>query len=125
MFVFATLTGAARVALGPDLPAFFTDDDAFAAEMVATLGAASAIRSGACRCGPGYDAKLDSQVADMNNVWEAPFAGSIIAALFLKRFAKRAQRFAHFDIYGWRPAADGARAQGRRAAGGARRVRRA
>ena len=55
---------------------------------------------------PGYDAKLDSQVADMGNVWEAPFAGSIIAALFLKRFAKRAHRFAHFDIYGWRPAAN-------------------
>jgi leucyl aminopeptidase len=38
-------------------------------------------------------------------VWEAPFAGSITAALFLKRFAKQAQRFAHFDLYGWRPAA--------------------
>jgi len=41
----------------------------------------------------------------MNNVWDAPFAGSIIAALFLKRFVKRARRFAHFDIYGWRPSA--------------------
>ncbi len=47
---------------------------------------------------------LDSSVADMNNVSESPFAGSIIAALFLKRFVKRALDFAHFDIYGWRPA---------------------
>ena len=104
LFVFATLTGAARVALGPDLPAFFTDDDALGAGMVAT----------SARVGDpvwrlplwaGYEAKLDSQVADMNNIWEAPFAGAIVAALFLKRFAKRARRFAHFDIYGWRPAA--------------------
>jgi leucyl aminopeptidase len=104
LLVFATLTGAARVALGPDLPAFFTDDDALGADMVAT----------SARVGDpvwrlplwaGYEAKLDSQVADMNNIWEAPFAGAIMAALFLKRFAKRARRFAHFDIYGWRPAA--------------------
>ena len=46
---------------------------------------------------------LDSQVADMNNISETPFAGAIIAGLFLKRFAKKAHRFAHFDIFGWRP----------------------
>ena len=103
MFVFATLTGAARVALGPDLPAMFTNDDAFAAEMVAT---SASIGDPVWRLPlwPGYDAKLESPVADMNNVWEAPFAGSITAALFLKRFAKQAQRFAHFDLFGWRPA---------------------
>ena len=103
LFVFATLTGAARAALGPDLPARFTNDDAFGAEMVAT---SARIGDPVWRLPlwAGYDAKLDSPVADMNNVWEAPFAGSITAALFLKRFAKRAQRFAHFDIYGWRPA---------------------
>ena len=72
---------------------------------------------------PGYDGKLDSPVADMDNVWEAPFAGSITAALFLKRFAKHAQRFAHFDLYGWRPAAN-ALGPRRRAADGARRVHR-
>ena len=74
MFVFATLTGAARVALGPDLPAMFTNDDAFAAEMVAT---SAGIGDPVWRLPlwPGYDAKLDSAVADMNNVWEAPFAG--------------------------------------------------
>jgi len=103
LFVFATLTGAARVALGPDVPAFFTNDDAFGADMVA---ASARIGDPVWRLPlwAGYDAKLDSTVADMNNVWEAPFAGSITAALFLKRFSKRAQRFAHFDIYGWRPA---------------------
>jgi leucyl aminopeptidase len=104
LFLFATLTGAARVALGPDLPAFFTDDDTLGADMVAT-----SVRVGdpvwRLPLWPGYDAKLDSPVADMNNIWEAPFAGAIVAALFLKRFAKRAHRFAHFDLYGWRPAA--------------------
>ncbi len=102
MYVFATLTGAARVALGPDLPAMFTNDDAFAAEMVAT---SANIGDPVWRLPlwPGYDAKLESPVADMNNVWEAPFAGSITAALFLKRFARQAKRFAHFDLFGWRP----------------------
>jgi leucyl aminopeptidase len=105
MFVFATLTGAARVALGPDLPAIFTNDDAFAAEMVAT---SASIGDPVWRLPLwlGYDGKLESPVADMNNVWEAPFAGSITAALFLKRFAKNAQRFAHFDLFGWRPLAN-------------------
>jgi leucyl aminopeptidase len=104
LLVFATLTGAARVALGPDLPALFTNDDAFAANMVAT---SAAIGDPVWRLPlwAGYESKLDSAVADMNNVWDAPFAGAITAALFLKRFAKRARRFAHFDIYGWRPAA--------------------
>lgn len=101
-FVFATLTGAARVALGPDLPAMFTNDDAFAAELVET---SASVGDPVWRLPlwAGYDAKLDSPLADMNNVWEAPMAGSITAALFLKRFAPKAQRFAHFDIYGWRP----------------------
>jgi leucyl aminopeptidase len=100
---FATLTGAARVALGPELPPFYTDDDAFAGEIAA---------AGNRVCDPvwrmpfwaGYEANLDSPVADMNNVSEGPFAGSVTAALFLRRFVKQARRFAHFDIYGWRPA---------------------
>jgi len=104
VFVFATLTGAARVALGPDLPAFFTNDEAFAADMVAT---SANVGDPVWRLPlwAGYDAKLDGQVADVSNIWETPFAGAIVAALFMKRFAKRARRFAHFDIYGWRPAA--------------------
>jgi leucyl aminopeptidase len=52
-----------------------------------------------------YDAWLESNVADMNNVAEGGFAGSIVAAIFLKRFVRQARTFAHFDIYGWRPAA--------------------
>jgi leucyl aminopeptidase len=100
---FATLTGAARVALGPELPPFYTDDDAFAAAICET-----GVRVGdpvwRLPFWSGYEANLDSQVADMNNVSEGPFAGSVTAALFLRRFVTRARRFAHFDIYGWRPA---------------------
>jgi len=104
MLVFATLTGAARVALGPDLPAFFCDDEAFAAALAAE---AQAVGDPVWRLPfwPGYERHLESEVADMNNVYEAPFAGAITAALFLKRFVKNAKRFAHFDLYGWRPAA--------------------
>jgi leucyl aminopeptidase len=104
MFVFATLTGAARVALGPDVPAFFSDDEKLA---TALTGLSAKIGDPVWRLPlwPGYDGKLDSTIADMNNVWDAPFAGAIVAALFLKRFVKRARRFAHFDLYGWRPSA--------------------
>ena len=111
VFVFATLTGAARVALGPDLPAFFTDDDAFAADLVA---ASAQVGDPLWRLPlwPGYESKLDSQVADMNNIWNSPFAGSIVAALFLKRFINKARRFAHFDLYGWRPSATALGPQG-------------
>lgn len=104
VLVFATLTGAARVALGPDLPAFFTDDEAFASDLVAE---AAAVGDPLWRMPlwPGYERHLESEIADMNNVYESPFAGSITAALFLKRFVSKARRFAHFDLYGWRPAA--------------------
>ncbi len=102
--VFATLTGAARSALGPELPALFSDDDAFASSLVAT-----GLRIGdpmwRLPLWPGYEKNLDSDIADMNNVWESPFAGAITAALFLKRFVRKAKRFAHIDLYGWRPAA--------------------
>ncbi|HWB46923.1 MAG TPA: leucyl aminopeptidase family protein [Hyphomicrobiaceae bacterium] len=101
---FATLTGAARVALGPDLPPLYTDDDAFAAEIAA---AGNAVGDPIWRMPfwSGYEATLDSAVADMNNVSDGPFAGSVTAALFLRRFASNARRYAHFDIYGWRPVA--------------------
>jgi leucyl aminopeptidase len=101
---FATLTGAARVALGPELPPFYTDDDAFAGAI-----AAAGLRVGdpvwRMPFWGGYEASLDSALADMGNVSDGPFAGSVTAALFLRRFVRRARRFAHFDIYGWRPAA--------------------
>jgi leucyl aminopeptidase len=100
---FATLTGAARVALGPDLPPFFTDDDAFAS---AVLAAGTRVGDPVWRMPfwSGYEANLDSAIADMNNVSDGPFAGAVTAALFLRRFVRQAHRYGHFDIYGWRPA---------------------
>lgn len=103
LLTFSTLTGAARVALGPDLPALFSDDDAFAARLVET-GQAIGDPMWRLPLWSGYDRGLESEVADMGNVSESPFAGAITAALFLRRFVKNAGRFAHFDLYGWRPA---------------------
>ena len=102
LLTFSTLTGAARVALGPDLPALFTDDDALAANL---LNRGQAIGDPVWRLPfwAGYERNLDSEVADMNNVSESPFSGAITAALFLRRFVLRSARFAHFDMYGWRP----------------------
>jgi leucyl aminopeptidase len=101
---FATLTGAARVALGPDLPPLYCDDEALAGAIVA---AGNKIGDPVWRMPfwPAYEANLDSTVADMNNVSESPFAGSVTAALFLRRFVKSAARYVHFDIYGWRQSA--------------------
>ncbi|MGE0407804.1 MAG: M17 family metallopeptidase [Amphiplicatus sp.] len=100
----ATLTGAARVALGPDLPPFYTDDEKLAARIAAaSLKTADPLwRMPLWR---NYDSMLASAVADMNNVASGSFAGSIVAALFLKRFAPTAGAWAHFDIYAWRPKA--------------------
>jgi leucyl aminopeptidase len=99
----ATLTGAARVALGPDLPPFYTDDEALAAD----IAAASVAEEDPLWRMPlwqPYAAKLSSKIADMNNVTSDSFAGSITAALFLKRFVERTKAWAHFDIYAWNPA---------------------
>jgi leucyl aminopeptidase len=104
IFVFATLTGAARSALGPDLPAFFTDDEQLGHDLP-PLAASIGDPLWRMPLWSGYRRHLDSDIADMNNVWESPFAGAITAALFLKRFVGKARRFAHFDLYGWRPAA--------------------
>jgi leucyl aminopeptidase len=99
---FATLTGAARVALGPDLPPFYTDDDALAAEIAA---AAQAEHDPLWRMPlwRGYAPKLDSKVADTGNVSGDSFAGSVIAALFLQRFVEQAKAWAHLDVYAWTP----------------------
>lgn len=97
----ATLTGAARVALGPELPAFYCDDDAFAG----AVGAAAAATNDPVWRMPlyrPYDSMLASPVADMTNAPGGAFAGSVTAALFLKRFAPPAGVWAHFDIYAWR-----------------------
>ncbi len=101
---FATLTGAARVALGPDLPPLYCDDEGLAQAIVA---AGNRVGDPVWRMPfwSAYEANLDSTVADMNNVSESPFAGSVTAALFLRRFVKQAARYVHLDIYGWRQAA--------------------
>lgn len=102
VFDMATLTGAARIALGPDLPPFYTDDEALAAEIAASAAAMSDPLWRMPLWHP-YDAWLDSKIADVNHVSDGPFAGSITAALFLRRFTGKARAHAHFDIYGWMP----------------------
>jgi len=102
LFTFATLTGAARVALGPDLPPYFCDDEGHAS-VIAASGIAVADPVWRLPLTTPYESWLESNVADMNNVAEGGFAGAVVAAIFLKRFVKQAGTFAHFDIYGWRP----------------------
>jgi leucyl aminopeptidase len=96
----ATLTGAARVALGTDIPPFYTDDDALAFELSrSALNESDPVwRMPLWR---PYDALLDSKVADMNNVASGNFGGSITAALFLRRFVAAAKAWLHFDIFAW------------------------
>ncbi|ESZ03572.1 leucyl aminopeptidase family protein [Mesorhizobium sp. M1060] len=98
----ATLTGAARVALGPDLPPFYTGDEALASELAA---ASMAVEDPLWRMPlwRPYDARLASKIADINNVTTDGFAGSVTAALFLKRFVERTTGWAHFDIFAWNP----------------------
>ncbi|MDR3500047.1 MAG: leucyl aminopeptidase family protein [Parvibaculum sp.] len=96
----ATLTGAARTALGPDLPPFYTDDDALAGS-IATAAAEVADPLWRLPLWRPYDAWLESKIADVNHVSDGPFAGSITAALFLRRFVEKAGAWVHFDIYGW------------------------
>jgi leucyl aminopeptidase len=106
-----TLTGAARVALGPDLPPFYTNDEPLALDLA--------------RCAkqendplwrlplwPAYDSWLDSKVANINNAPSGGFAGSITCALFLQRFVEDAKSWLHVDIYGWTPSAKPARPEG-------------
>jgi leucyl aminopeptidase len=99
---FATLTGAARVALGPELPALFTDDDALAAE-VARFGAAEADPSWRLPLWRPYASMLDSKIADIDNIGGSRFGGAITAALFLSRFVERAKAWLHFDLFAWNP----------------------
>ena len=102
LLTFATLTGAARVALGPDLPPFYATDDDFAARLIDVAHAVSDPVWRMPFWAP-YDKLLSSSIADVNHISDGPFAGSVTAALFLKRFVKQAKRYGHFDIYGWVP----------------------
>ena len=108
---FATLTGAARVALGPDLPAFFCEDHDLA-RAVAEAGAAANDPVWRLPLHAPYASLLDSKVADLNNVSGGPFAGAITAALFLRRFAPNTARHVHFDLYGWNPKTKPGRPEG-------------
>ncbi len=106
-----TLTGAARVALGPDLPPFYTNDETLALDVAAH---AKAENDPLWRLPlwPAYDSWLDSKVANINNAPSGGFAGSITCALFLQRFVEDATRWLHVDIYGWTPSAKPARPEG-------------
>jgi len=108
---YATLTGAARVALGPQLPPFYTHDEGLAAE-ITRLGRAVNDPVWRLPLWPPYDDMLDSKVADVNHVSGGSFAGSVTAALFLNRFVEKTQSYAHFDIYAWNPSAKPGRPEG-------------
>lgn len=107
----ATLTGAARTAVGPDLAPYYCDDEAF----VAALSSAAARTADPVWRMPfwtPYEAVIEPDIADLDNAPGYGFAGSITAALFLRRFVNDGARYAHFDIYGWQPAAAPARPKG-------------
>lgn len=106
-----TLTGAARVALGPDLPPFYTNDETLAAS-VADHAKRENDPLWRLPLWPPYDSWLDSKVADINNAPGGAFAGSITCALFLQRFVSDATRWLHVDIYGWTPSAKPGRPEG-------------
>ena len=119
LVTFATLTGAARVALGPDLAPAYVDDDVLAEELSA---AGLRVDDPVWRMPfwMPYDKLLKSSIADVNHISGGPHAGSVTAALFLKRFAAGAGRYLHFDIFAWTPKAkpgkpEGAEPQGARA----------
>ncbi|MDQ4087347.1 MAG: leucyl aminopeptidase family protein [Pseudomonadota bacterium] len=108
---FATLTGAARVALGPDLPALFANDDELAAALLEN-GARVADPLWRMPLWKGYEEMLSSDVADLSNVSEAPMAGAVTAALFLQKFVPAGTPWAHFDTFAWRSTAKPGRPKG-------------
>jgi len=96
----ATLTGAARVALGPELPALFTRDVALANELM-SVGMREADPVWHLPLWSGYDDELSSKIADLNNVSNSGFSGAIIGGLFLQRFVSKARQWVHLDLYAW------------------------
>ena len=116
MIDFATLTGAARVALGPDLPAMFANDEPLAADLIA---ASSAAHDPLWRMPlwDDYDDMLKSDLADLANSSDSPMAGSVTAALFLRRFVPADTPWVHFDTFAWQPAAKPGRPKGGAALG--------
>ena len=111
MISLATLTGAARVALGPELAPFYCDDE----QLVSALQDQAARIADPVWRMPlwrNYDSMLASQIADVNHISGGSFAGSVTAALFLRKFAEDAALWMHFDIYAWRPKAAPGRPMG-------------
>jgi leucyl aminopeptidase len=106
-----TLTGAARVALGPDLPPFYTPDDQLALDL-ARCAAEQHDPLWRMPLWPPYDKWLDSKTANINNAPSGGFAGSITCALFLQRFVEPETNWLHVDIYGWTPSAKPGRPEG-------------
>lgn len=113
---FATLTGAARVALGPDLPATFANDDTLAADLLAA-GTAEEDPLWRMPLWDGYDEMLKSDIADIVNAPDGGMAGAVTAALFLRRFVTPGTAWAHLDTFAWRAAAKPGRAKGGEAYG--------
>jgi leucyl aminopeptidase len=107
----ATLTGAARVALGPDLPPLMCEDDALAATLQ-RIGSQHHDPVWRLPLWNPYESLLSSKVADTNNVSSGSYAGSILAALFLRKFISPKRAWAHFDIFGWTPSSKPARPEG-------------
>jgi leucyl aminopeptidase len=108
---FATLTGAARVALGPDLPATFANDDALANEAIAA-GRAHSDPLWQLPLHSGYADMLTSDIADLNNAPDGGFAGAITAAMFLEKFVPSSIPWLHLDTFSWRPSAKPGRPKG-------------
>ncbi|WP_037314539.1 leucyl aminopeptidase family protein [Ruegeria halocynthiae] len=106
----ATLTGAARVAVGPDLAPFYTDDDT-AAGALARAGQTAADPVWRMPFHEPYETMIEPGIADLDNAPSGGFAGSITAALFLRRFVGES-RYMHFDIYSWQPGKAPGRSKG-------------
>ena len=107
----ATLTGAARVATGPDIPLFFTNDDELADD-IAEAARLTADPLWRLPFWEPYEAMIEPDVADLDNAPKGGFAGAITAALFLQRFVVNAGSFVHLDLYGWTPVAKPGRTLG-------------
>jgi leucyl aminopeptidase len=107
---YATLTGAARTALGPDIPPFFANDETLAAEL-ADAAVESADPIWRLPLWDAYDGDMDTPIADLKNTGDGAFAGAIFGALFLRRFVT-APAWAHFDVFAWAPKEKPARPQG-------------
>ena len=112
----ATLTGSARMALGPDLPALFSNDEMLAEALLAG-GRAAQEPLWRLPLHDGYDSWLDSPIADLNNIATKPGAGAVVAALFLRRFVPPFVPWAHLDLYAWNDSTRPARPEGGEATG--------